>query len=287
MQYALQVFQYEDRRDFRTLEIDGQLWFVLADVARAIDLQSKNGSFSHHAERLDPDEKRLIPRDWFEQTTSRSQGEVPPIAPPGQSMLVISESGLYSLILTSTKPQAKAFKKWVTAEVLPTIRKTGTYGQGLGTPAFVRRYNENWDRVANGHFSVISELFIRLWGRLEQVGYVMPDKGYNGVEMRPDVSVGRRFSEWLREYHSDIAEDFSYYRHKTPEIEIEARQYPNRIWPLFVEFIDTVWIPQHSEKYFSSRDPAALPYLPKLLAPPQRPQKRIVSSPVAIRSGSL
>jgi hypothetical protein len=87
--------------------------------------------------------------------------------------------------------------------------------------------------------------------------------------------------------HSDIADDFSYYRHKTPEIEIEARQYPNRMWPLFVEFIDTVWIPQHSEKYFSSRDPAALPYLPKLLAPPQRPLKRIVKAPVAIRSGSL
>ena|ERR1051325_6310609 len=286
MQYALQVFQYEDRRDFRTIEIEGQLWFHLGDVCRAMELQPKKGSFTHHVERLDADERRLIPRSWFDL------GSTPPFAARtlvshGNSIVVISESGLYSLILTSNKPQAKTFKKWVTAEVLPAIRKTGTYGQGLGIPSFVRRYNENWDRVSVGYFSVISELFIRLWGRLEQVGYVMPDRGFNGQEMRPDVSVGRRFSEWLGEHHSDLADEYTFYTHKTPEWEGDVRQYPHRMLPLFLEFIDTVWIPEHAQKYFSSRDPAALPYLPKLLTPPKRPRTRLIQPVVAIRSGSL
>ena len=52
--------------------------------------------------------------------------------------------------------------------MLPSIRRTGSYGGGV--PAFIRRYNQNWNRIDVGHFSVLSELVIRLWGRLEQVG---------------------------------------------------------------------------------------------------------------------
>jgi prophage antirepressor-like protein len=72
--------------------------------------------------------------------------------------VVINESGLYNLILSSRKPEAKRFKKWVTSEVLPSIRKTGSYNGRV--PAFIRRYNENWDRVEAGYFLVISELVI-------------------------------------------------------------------------------------------------------------------------------
>jgi hypothetical protein len=99
----------------------------------------------------------------------------------------------------------------------------------------------------------------------------MADRAADGKELRPDVSVGGRFSRWLTEKHPDVADDYSYYLHLTPEWEGEARQYPNHMWPLFIEFVDTVWIPRCSEPYFRTRDPAALPYLPKLLPPPSRP----------------
>lgn len=75
-----------------------------------------------------------------------------------QKMTIISESGLYSLILRSRKESARAFRKWVTSEVLPSIRKTGGYGGRV--PAFIKRANENWGRVDQGYFSVINELAV-------------------------------------------------------------------------------------------------------------------------------
>lgn len=63
-------------------------------------------------------------------------------------------------------------------------------------------------------------------------------------------------------------------RGKTPEWEGEARQYPMSMLPLYIEFIDTVWIPEHSERYLRTRDIAALPYLPKLL-PSRTPTKTL------------
>jgi prophage antirepressor-like protein len=83
-------------------------WWVLADVCRVLEI----GNPSDAARRLDDDERGV---DTVET----------PSAP--QQMVIINESGLYSLILTSRKPAAKRFKKWVTSEVLPSIRKTGAY----------------------------------------------------------------------------------------------------------------------------------------------------------------
>lgn len=214
MQYEMQVFHDSEAQDFRVVDIEGEPWFVLADVCRKLDLREKNGSFSHHAERLDEDERRTVPASVLKGTSpSGREVKLPPY------MLVINESGLYSLILRSDKPEAKKFKKWVTSEVLPSIRRTGGFG-GRGVPAFIRRYNHNWNRIEQGHFSVLSELVVRLWGRLEQFGLILKDKSATGIELRPDVSVGLGFSKWLKKVH--------------PNLEV-----PNSVWPLFVEYVDT------------------------------------------------
>ena len=94
----------------RTVMRDGEPWFIAADVCEALDI----GNNRQAVARLDDDEKGVT-------TTDTPSGE--------QQMTIINESGLYSLILTSRKPEAKKFKKWVTSEVLPTIRKTGHYEQ--------------------------------------------------------------------------------------------------------------------------------------------------------------
>jgi hypothetical protein len=65
------------------------------------------------------------------------------------------------------------------SEVLPSIRKTGGYHGRI--PAF-RRYNENWDRIDAGDFSVLNELVVRLWGRLEHAGRTIADKAPDGTE---------------------------------------------------------------------------------------------------------
>lgn len=269
MQYELQIFEYESEFEFRTVEIKGEPWFVLVDVCRALEVKNSSDA----ASRLDDDEKALIP---LSANISGVRGGT-------RNMIVINESGLYSLILTSKVPGAKKFKKWVTSEVLPAIRRTGSYSHRASIPAFIRRYNANWDRIDNGYFSVISELTIRLWGRLEQVGHVMADKSPDGVELRPDTAVGRRFADWLRQNHPELEAGVSYYMHETPETEVEARQYPNSIWPLFVEYVDTVWIPQHAEEYFKSRDPKALKYIPRLLPSPKKPKQGMIKAPTKLK----
>jgi prophage antirepressor-like protein len=264
MQYELQVFEYQDRQRIRTVEIDGDPWFVLADVCRALELQAKDGYYGHHADRLEDDQHQVVKRSEVEKANPPLRGEGRSMG--GPTLTVISESGLYSLIFRSDKQSAKRFRRWVTRVVLPTIRKTGMYRDRL--PAFVTRFNANWDRVGAGHFSVISELFIRIYGRFEQVGYQMADTAADGKELRPDISVGRRLSTWLKEKHPDVCDDYSMYWHWTPAGDFEARQYPNKMLPLFIEFVETVWLPEFGRDYFAARDPQALPYLPKLLPPP-------------------
>lgn len=98
-----------DQYQVRTLRHDdGEVWFVAPDVCDALDV----GNVSMAVGRLDDDEKGISSIDT--------------LGGP-QEVTIISESGLYSLVLTSRKPEAKRFKKWVTSEVLPSIRKTGSY----------------------------------------------------------------------------------------------------------------------------------------------------------------
>jgi hypothetical protein len=79
-----------------------------------------------------------------------------------------------------------------------------------------------WDRTDVSHFSMLSELAIRVWGRFEQIGYRMKESTAAGVELRPDISGGIRFAEWLRKNHSGVATRFKEYSHWTPAGEISG-----------------------------------------------------------------
>lgn len=249
----LQIFKYQEDEEhldnLTTLEIDGEAWFIASEVCKLLEIKNTSDAVS----TLDDDEKNTI------AITDGTSGN------PNKT--IISESGLYALIFKSKKPSAKKFRKWVTKEVIPAIRKTGSFGiNRLETPNFVIRYNDNWDRTDKGHFSVISELFIRLYGRFERVGYQIPNKAFNGKEIRPDTSVGIMFSSYLKKNHPDKASDFKMYMHKFQNgLELEARQYKNELLPIFIDFVDSYWIPDNAQKYFKERDPLALDYLPKLL----------------------
>ena len=104
------IMIFEDPRfgQQRSILIDGEPWFVAVDVCRALELEKTDRALS----RLDDDEKGA-------HSVSTLGGV--------QRMSVVSESGLYSLILGSRKPEAKAFKRWITHEVIPSIRKHGAY----------------------------------------------------------------------------------------------------------------------------------------------------------------
>lgn len=106
---ALQIFGNEQFGEIRAIEIDGDPWFVGKDVASALGYKDTVSALKTH---VDDEDKR----GWRITTPS---GE--------QEMTIINESGTYALIFGSKLKKAKDFKRWVTAEVLPTLRKTGTY----------------------------------------------------------------------------------------------------------------------------------------------------------------
>lgn len=249
----LQIFKYEnDERildDLTTIQIEGEVWFVASEVCKLLDIQNVPRAVSS----LDDDEKQLY--------QIRIAGQL-------RTVNIVSESGLYALVFQSKKPSAKQFRKWVTKEVIPSIRKTGSFGiNRLETPNFIVRFNDNWDRTDKGYFSVISELFIRLYGRFEKVGYTIPNKAFTGKEIRPDVSVGKRFSKFLQEHHPELQNKFKMYSHRFPDgNQADARQYENNLLPIFIKFVDDIWIPECATAYFKTRDPIALDYMPKLLS---------------------
>lgn len=250
------TFEYEQKVSFRTVTIDGEPWFVAIDVCSALGIANSRDAVS----KLDTDDVGTT--DGVDSLGRRAK------------LTIVNESGLYSLTFQSRKEEAKKFKRWVTKEVLPQIRKTGTYvqpGRAAGMPAFVRRFNANWDRVDRGYFSVISELFIRVYGKFEQLGHVLADRAPDGKELRPDVSVGKTFSAWIKQKHPEHAEKRKKYMHVLPDgTEVEAFQYHLDALPVFIEFVETVWLRDYAPNYLGQRDVKALEYLPKLLPPPKK-----------------
>lgn len=245
----LVTFEYEEQVKVRTITIDGEPWFYAMDLCKALEIKNGRDAVS----RLDKD-------DVGTTDAIDSMGRK-------QKYSIVNEPGMYQLVFQSRTEAAAKFKRWVTKEVLPQIRKTGGFGFVAPTHVFVRRFNDNWDRVDQGYFSVISELYIRVFGRFEQVGHVLAEKGPDGKELRPDVSVGKTFAAWLRENHPELEDLYKKYKHLVGGVEVDARQYKNAVWPLFTEFVDTVWMVKYAPDYLESRDPAALQLLPKLLPP--------------------
>ena len=103
----MQIFTYNSN-EVRTVEMNGEPWFVLKDVCEVLGVVNDRNV----AARLDADEKGVYQMDTLGGR---------------QETTVINESGLYNVILRSDKPEAKPFRKWVTSEVLPSIRKHGAY----------------------------------------------------------------------------------------------------------------------------------------------------------------
>ena len=130
----LRIFENQDFGQIRTVEQDRKPWFVAADVCRALDIVNHKDALT----RLDDDEKMgvaLTDPHGREQVTN-----------------CVNEPGLYALVLGSRKPEAKAFKRWITHEVLPSLRRHGAYATG-----------ETIDKILED-----PEFGIRLLGKLKE-----------------------------------------------------------------------------------------------------------------------
>ena len=111
MKTAIQIFTNEVFGEIRTCQVNNQIMFVGKDVAQALGYAKPENAIATHV-------------DTEDKTTTLIQGTGSNYK---SKVVIINESGLYALILSSKLPQAKAFKRWVTSEVLPQIRKTGGY----------------------------------------------------------------------------------------------------------------------------------------------------------------
>ena len=180
----LQVFSFESN-SVRALERDGQAWFVAKDAAKTLGYKNPRDAISKH---VDEEDKEVAKCDTL-------GGK--------QDIAIINESGLYSLVLSSKLPSAKKFKRWVTSEVLPALRKTGQYqvkelsGQELMAKALIEAQSVLAakdkqieamkpkvvfaDAVATSHTSIL-------------VGELAKILKQNGIDMGQ-----KRLFAWLRE----------------------------------------------------------------------------------------
>lgn len=144
----IQIFKHEQFGDIRTVVKDNEPWFVGKDVAEALGYSNPRDALSKH---VDGEDKNTVA---FHDGTSGN---------PNQT--IINESGLYSLVLSSKLPGAKQFKRWVTAEVLPTIRKTGGYVSN--DEMFLDTYLPNADEATRSMFSATLATIKNLNSKIE------------------------------------------------------------------------------------------------------------------------
>lgn len=120
----LQIFNNNEFGQIRSLVLDDEVWFIGKDITMALGYSNDRKALQ---DNVDANDRRLI------QKSPEVTLEI-----PNRGITAINESGLYSLILSSKLPSAKKFKKWITSEVLPSIRKTGSYQKPLSTQEMMR-----------------------------------------------------------------------------------------------------------------------------------------------------
>lgn len=154
----IQIFENPDFGKIRTLLIDGEPWASSKDVATALGYKNPQNAIRDH---VDPEDR----------TVSES------LTVNGTPLTLINESGLYSLILSSKLPNAKKFKRWVTSEVLPTLRRTGSYGYGKPSASVseLTALIETLRSVMTAQNSHPSEVAEMAKAICEQNGIALPD----------------------------------------------------------------------------------------------------------------
>lgn len=173
----LKIFENEQFGLIRAVENGGEPWFVAADVCRALDISNPTVAI----ERLDDDERAKF--------NLGRQGE----------SWCVNEPGLYTLVLGSRKPEAKTFKRWITHEVLPTLRRAGTYS----IPHAVDQREltvDDYLRAAHITSNCRNERLPYVLGFLEQAGFSVSRVESDGKRQRDDsVSAYQYLRGWVAE----------------------------------------------------------------------------------------
>ena len=240
MNHEVQVYESPEFSKIRAVMLEGKPWFIAKDVCDCLGTATKDLPAI-----LDEDEKGVDTIDT--------------LGGP-QQMTVISEPGLYSLVLRSRKPKAKAFKRWVTHDVLPSIRKTGAYTMAGGWPAVsdIRKY---FDRIDMNSRTVDPEHFCVFHEIAQMAPELLHAKVPLDEHTMPDISVGILWGKHWQDNNLD--EKYgprSQYGHVYPSYfpqakcnPVEAWQYPLDALPEFHRWLRGSYIPVCFPRYMQNK----------------------------------
>lgn len=220
----IRVFESAEFGAVRVAEIDGEPWFIAADVCRALDVKNGRDAVS----RLDDDEKGVALTDTLGGR---------------QEMAAVSEAGLYALVLSSRKPEAKAFKRWVTHDVLPSIRKHGAYM----TEEILQKTLENPDFLIGLATQLKEEREKRLAAELDKAVL-----GQQIAELRPKASYYDLILQCasllsVTEISKDYGMSAKAFNKKLHELHIQYQQ--SGVWFLYAEYQDGGYTQTKTQNY--------------------------------------
>jgi prophage antirepressor-like protein len=182
------LFNYNEIK-IRTVIIDCEIWFVASDVCKVIEISNPRDATSSLLAVM----KKKLTRA---EINSVGLTDIDPRTP---NLTLISEAGLYKLVFRSRKPEAEKFSDWVAGEVLPTIRKTGSYGttQKILSPMLARFELNAKKNSVLGYWSMLNKMTELFALPLELAGLILPEN------VVPDISTGKLFCEYLRQNSID------------------------------------------------------------------------------------
>lgn len=240
------LFDYKNIK-VRTIIIDGDIWFVAKDVCDILEISNSRDAVSNLAESM-------------KLTLQGKESLVGLTDDPNVTQLsLISEPGMYKLVFKSRKPEAERFSNWVVGEVLPTIRKTWSYGVTRHLSPMMMRFSLNAKQNSTLWYRSMLNKMVELFALpLEHNGFELPDN------VIPDISTGILFNKYIKEKWYDPVKICKTYTHIYPDGRKipGVRQYPDTLYPLFTERFQKERLANRCAKYLTKRtDAVVLPYL--------------------------
>ena len=240
------LFDYKNIK-VRTVIIDGDIWFVAKDVCDILDIKNPTDALTNISDKM--------------KMTLEGKESILGITEDANTVriLLISEPGMYKLVFRSRKPEAEKFSDWVVSEVLPTIRKTWSYGTTKQLSPMMMRFSLNAKQNSTlGYRSMLNKMVELFALPLEHNWFELPEN------IIPDISTGILFNKYLKEnwyIPKDICKTYTHIYPDGRHIH-GVKQYPDSLYPLFTQRFQKEWLAHRCVTYIIKRtDEFVLPYL--------------------------
>ena len=240
------LFDYKNAK-VRTVIIDGEIWFVAKDVCDILEIANSRDAVSSLSDKM---KMTLVGKESLVALTDD---------PNVTQISLISEPGMYKIVFKSRKPEAEKFSDRVVSQVLPTIRKTWSYGTTRYLSPMMMRFSLNAKQNSTLWYRSMLNKMVELFALpLEHNWFELPE------HIIPDISTGMLFNKYLKEKWYDPEKLCKTYTHIYPDgRQIQwVRQYPDSLYPLFTERFQKERLARRCAKYIIDRtDEYVLPYL--------------------------